>query len=187
MNPIEFVKAHPVATGAVIIGAVVVFMIVGNMGGGGEAQAAGPVGVALPQGGGDAGVGLQLQAAQLAAQTRADEIAATERIALGEQATTKAIAEITAQIQGKGIEATQTINLATIGANKEVDLSKNTLAAQVANAQSAAETERVRSTNATIAQQSADLRAVATTKSNNETTSNIFTSIFRGIGSIFGF
>lgn len=156
MNPIAFVQKHPVATGAVVIGAIVLLMFAATSGGGQEVASSG--GTAAQS---DVQGGMQLQALQMQTQAQLAAASYQKDVALGEQATAKAIAEITAQVTGQGIEATKVTSLAQIGAQKEVAITGTTLEARAREAEINANLERDRLQFGTIQSQQASLVEMA--------------------------
>jgi hypothetical protein len=150
MSVIDFAKAHPVAVGGGLLAAVVVVVMVLNAGGGGAATV-----TASPQG--DASTGAALQAAQLSAQVRGQEISATAAMKESDNFTALAIAELQALISGRSIDAQREIAGLQIAADQATTINGQTLAAQVANKQTDAQVENARAMYGTINAQTAAL------------------------------
>ncbi len=134
MSVLDFAKRHPVAVGGGVLVAIIAVVLVMSSGGGGTAS------VSAPQG--DASAGAALQAAQLQAQTQSAQLNAQLAAKESDNFTARAIAEIQAAIAGKGIDAQRELGAMQISADQATTLQGQTLAAQVQNAQTKAQTDQ---------------------------------------------
>lgn len=169
INPIEFVKSHPVGTGVavvVVIGAV--FLLNAGGGGGGAVQSA-------PVATGDASTGAALQAAQLAASTETSRISAQKEVALAGFHSQEEIAGIQAQIAGQGLDVQKILGSMTIEADKAVAISNTTLQSQVQNNQIAAQLEAQKEAYGTINNQT---NALVKINAQNNKPKGLFSMIF---------
>lgn len=135
MSVIENVKAHPVLFGGVALGAIVLVIVMSRSGGVESVSGAGssPVAGASDLQAMQLAANAQAQQSQLAYQARSEEIAGSVELANIQSQTSVTVANIAAAVQSLAIgKQAESTNLA------------NTLAADVENNRTAAQTEQYR-------------------------------------------
>lgn len=154
MSPVELAKKYPVATGVgaiVIFGAVLLFMNRGGAedDGGGFAMVGAPPGASSDS----AAFTYQLQAAGIAAATRLEEIASTERVETAKLATMETLAGYERDVSFNANELGAQVKLADITQGNETARLISTLQAQTAITQANYQLQAFNTQQATIQQQ----------------------------------
>jgi hypothetical protein len=129
MNPIGFVKSHPVMTGVGVVGIIgLVFLLSSSGGGDGSVDNSSTSDVAA---------GTALQQYQLQAQAQQSAIGAQRDVALAEQSTALKIAELSASTRVQELNAQKEIGLAGIDAGKYTSALQAQLSRESINADKA--------------------------------------------------
>lgn len=148
MNPIAFVKAHPMGVG---IGAVVIigaFILMSS--GGGEQQALTPGGPSEAE----IAAGMQLQQLQYAGQAQAQQIGAEREVALATTAAELELGKLSLLQAGESDKLAHSLGLAQINATQQTTSLTSTLYAQTEQSRIAADTAQNAAMLATITRQS---------------------------------
>lgn len=152
-NPIELVKAHPIASTAAIVAVVaIVFLLAGS--GGDESYTTGSDGY-------DSNAAMQY--AQFQAQQQGQQLAvgASKEVALAEQATARYLADLAHQDRSAELAANLQLGTRTLETNAAVTSQTNLLAATIEGQRIKASSDAVAAQYASMSSQIASQAAIA--------------------------